>query len=100
MNNLKLFENFSEEFGGEDILLKEFNDALQNLQQLKANNQFTLYSDPNFKPCMDSICDNINAFPASKKKLFESIEWKRAGEIFDSSKMKIFQGKIEPNDIK
>jgi hypothetical protein len=38
---------------------------------------------------------NPGEFPIANQ-----IEWKRAGDFLDKDKMKVFEGKIEPSDIK
>jgi hypothetical protein len=52
------------------------------------------FRDSEYPAELKSIAIDINSFPKGKK-----YKWLRAQE-FSKGQMKIFEGKIEPNDIK
>lgn len=53
------------------------------------------FTDPEFPPDIGSLTKDISTFTKAKE-----YAWARITEILEKDSLKIFQGSIEPNDIK
>ncbi|EAR85345.1 calpain family cysteine protease (macronuclear) [Tetrahymena thermophila SB210] len=72
------------------------NNIKMDLDSIKAHYLISnqKYEDHNFLPNINSITANPDQFPISKK-----VNWKRIEQIISQAEVKVFQGKIEPDDI-
>ena len=82
--------NLFDEAEIQEFILNEENFDFNKFYEDLGKNKF---ADNEFQPSLSSLTSNVKKFQKAK-----NIVWKSASELFDH--VKIFEGKVEPGDIK